>query len=53
MSTIVHYHLLTYDVNKNESMEQDDEIENEEYFSLSSSTPTMSNINGLIDESNR
>jgi len=53
MSSIIHYHLLPYDINKRKSMEQDHEIVNDEYFSFSSSAPTINNINDFVDKSNR
>ncbi|CAF0847829.1 unnamed protein product [Adineta steineri] len=54
MSSIIQYHLLDNDINKSEIIKQDHDIENDEYFSFSSSsTPTISLINDLTDESNR
>ncbi len=51
MSSVVHYDLLNCDTN--EMMEQDHEVENNEYFSLSSSIPTIVYTNDFNDESIR
>ncbi len=51
MSSVIHYDLLNCDTN--EMMEQDHEVENNEYFSLSSSTPKIVYTNDFNDESIR
>lgn len=53
MSSIVHYHLLNCDINDNESLEEDLQIETNEYLSLSSSAPSIICTNDFENNSNR